>query len=146
MYPNIPAKTTLWVKRKPLFKCEKITRGEIIVFYQKKDGKIYDYIWRVIGLPGDEIRIEGSSVYINDQLLEQEKFKETADQIIFFEKCLSSEYMVAYDKNPKSTKRIDLDLIVPDEHFFLLGDNRDNAMDSRFNGFVNFINVIGIKM
>lgn len=146
MYPSLPSKTTLWVKRKPLFNVENIKRGEIIVFYQKENDKIYNFIWRVIGIPGDKIRIRGTSVYINDQILEHNKKEETDDQIIFSEKGLNAEYLVAYDKQPNPSYRFDIDTVVPDKNFYVLGDNRDNAMDSRFKGFVAFSNVIGIKM
>ncbi len=146
MYPSMPPKSTFWVKRKLFIKLENILRGDIIVFYHKENDMIYDFIWRVIGIPGDKVRIEGTSVYINNQLLKHNQKEETADQIIFLEKGFNTDYLVAYDKEPKSTQRIDMDIIVPSEHFFLLGDNRDNAMDSRFKGFVPFSNVIGIKM
>jgi signal peptidase I len=146
MYPTLPSKTTLWVKRKPLFNVENVRRGDIIVFYQKENDKKYDFIWRVIGVPGDKIMIKGTSVYVNDKILVHDKKKETNDQIIFLEKGLNIDYLVAYDKQPDPASRFDIEIVVPDKHFFVLGDNRDNAMDSRFKGFVPFSNVIGMKM
>ena len=142
----VTPKNAFWIKRKPLFKCENINRGDIVVFYYKEDQATYNYIWRVIGIPGDKIRIEGKSVFVNNQLLKQEKTKESADQIIYSEKGTNIDYFVAYDKIPKSSQRVDIDIVVTQEHLFLLGDNRDNAMDSRFKGLVPFNDVIGIKM
>jgi signal peptidase I len=146
MYPSMPSKSTLWVKRTPFFRVEKISRGEIIIFRHKENGAIYDFIWRVIGLPGDNVRISGTSVYVNNMPLAHEKQKETSDKVIFLEKIDNKEYLVAYDVQPDLSIRIDINTVVPDKHFFLLGDNRDNAMDSRFKGFVSFDSVIGKKM
>ena len=146
MYPNLPAKSTLWAIRKPFFKVKNVSRGDIIIFFRKENGNTYDFIWRVIGLPGDHIEINGTSIYVNRVLLAQEIKKETSEKIIFLEKSDNAEYLVAYDKQPDISHRINVNTVVPDEHFFLLGDNRDNAWDSRFKGPVPFDNVIGKKL
>jgi len=145
MYPSLPAKATFWVKRRPFFDVSAIKRGEIVVFYQEKDGKIYDFVWRVIGLPGDQVEIRGTDVLINGKLLLHEKKQETSEQVIFMEMDGSSKYLVAYDRVPEPARRVDLLVTVPEANFFLLGDNRDNAYDSRFNGAVAFKYVTGKK-
>lgn len=74
------------------------------------------YIKRVIGLPGEHIKIENGNVYINDELYEE-------------------NYL------PEGTKTADgggyfLDLVVPDDYVFVLGDNRGNSTDSRCFGCI----------
>jgi signal peptidase I len=145
MYPSLPAKATFWVKRRPFFALSGIKRGEIVVFYQEKDGKVYDFVWRVTGLPGDHVEIRGTDVLINGKLLLHETKEETSEHIIFTEMNDSRKYLVAYDKVHKSDRRIDLLITVPEAHLFLLGDNRDNAYDSRFNGTVAFKYITGKK-
>lgn len=145
MYPTLPAKASFWVKIRPFFSVSAIQRGDIVVFSQERDGKIYDFIWRVIGLPGDQIEIRGMDVSINGNLLLHEKKKETSDQYIFLELNGGAEYLVAYDKKPKPTSRMDMQIMVPEGTFFFLGDNRDNAYDSRFTGVVAFTDIKGKK-
>lgn len=142
MYPTLPAKTSFWAKRRPFFYVSNIRRGDIVVFYQKKNDEVYNFVWRVIGLPGDHVEIRGTDILINGKMLLHEKKEETYDQIIFRELNGNAEYLVAYDKFPKSASRADLVVTVPAGALFLLGDNRDNAYDSRFIGVVDFKYII----
>jgi len=80
-------------------------------------GKI-SYIKRVIGLPGDHIKIEGGKVYLND-----EKLGETYLQPGVVTDSLDGGY---------------IDLIVPENHVFVMGDNRSQSVDSRRFGCIPF--------
>lgn len=146
MYPTLPAKATFWVKKKPFFNVSDIRTGDIVVFYQEKNGRIYDFIWRVIGLPGDQIEIRGTDVLINGKLLLRKRTEETSEQVVFKELNGDAEYLVAYDKVPKPASRVDMLVTVPEGTFFFLGDNRDNAYDSRFTGVVAFKYITGKKL
>ncbi len=146
MHPTLPAKATFWVKRRPFFDISDIKRGDIVVFLQEKNGQLYNFIWRVIGLPGDQVEIRGTDVLINEKLLLHERKEETSDQVVFKELNGDAKYLVAYDKVPKSASRVDMLVTVPEGTFFLLGDNRDNAYDSRFTGVVAFKYITGKKL
>jgi hypothetical protein len=68
------------------------------------------------------------------------------EKIIFLEKSDKAEYLVAYDKRPDISNRINVNTVVPDRHFFLLGDNRNQARNSLFKGPVPIDNVIEKKL
>ncbi len=95
-------------------------RGDIIVFeYPVEPDK--DFIKRVIGVPGDVVEIKNKDVYVNGERLEQGYTMHTENHIIPGEK----------------TKRDNFGPVtVPENEYFVLGDNRDNSYDSRFWGFV----------
>ena len=126
-------------------------RGDVVVFRLPKDPSI-DYIKRIIGLPGDEIIIVNGTIYINDGVIEQSQSKN------------KGKYFSSYPKSSLLTEKIQqksyniLNLednsigdntgvyIVPKDHYFFMGDNRDNSLDSRFLdqvGYVPYENLIG---
>lgn len=90
--------------------------GDIIVFHAPGVSDL-DYIKRVIGLPGDQVRIENGTVYVNDQPLYETYI---ADQ---------PQYSGTWD--------------VPEEQYFVLGDNRNNSSDSHLWGFVPEDDIVG---
>ncbi len=85
-------------------------RGQIIVFKYPVDPS-RDFVKRVVGLPGDTVKMENGTVFINGG-------------------ALSEPYIVNHDNfNMPEMK-------VPERHYFVMGDNRPNSQDSRFWGFV----------
>ena len=132
--------------------------GEVIVFRNEKDHNL-NYIKRVIGVPGDKIELKQGMVYINDKAL---KIKEIGE----FSIMDKNEYVVHkkyIEKLPNGyehviIKRVDFVMasldnvgpfIVPDGHYFVMGDNRDNSQDSRVMekvGFVPLNNIMGRAM
>ena len=141
----------------PLFKGRIIfnnpKRGEVIVFKTPSDNRT-DYIKRLIGLPGDTIQFIDGDVYLNsNQILKTIITKNdtlycgnTKINVITFEEKLPNgiTYIASYSKD-YSFKNSDK-YIVPDKHFFFLGDNRDCSKDSRYLtevGFVHQDNLVG---
>ncbi len=124
-------------------------RGDVVVFKTPEDDKT-DYIKRVIGLPGDKIRMESSQIYINNFKIQRD-FKRTEKyksfQIDLYQETLPDgtnyqiyemkDEMLFYKTNDFS------ELIVPNESFFVIGDNRDNSQDSRFIGPIPKKNLVG---
>ncbi len=95
-------------------------RQEIVVFTYPVDTKV-DFIKRVIGLPGDTVKIVNKKVYVNGQALE-EPYVHFSDPEIY-----PAEVSPRDNFGPVK---------VPKDHLFVLGDNRDQSYDSRFWGFV----------
>ena len=107
-------------------------RGDIIVFKTPADNRT-DYIKRLIGGPGDKIQFIDGNLYLNDVDILKSKVK------------LENEiYLTAYN-NFGSYQNSD-EFVVPDNHYFFLGDNRDCSKDSRFLtsvGYVHRDNIVG---
>lgn len=96
-------------------------RGDIVVFEYPVDPS-KDFIKRVIGLPGDKVRVENKVVYVNDQAL-SEPFAVQSD-----DKILPAGVSPRDNMGP---------VLVPPHSLFVMGDNRDESYDSRFWKFVN---------
>jgi signal peptidase I len=110
-----------------------IRRGDIVVF--KNPNKLQeDYVKRAIGFPGEKLEIKNKQVYINDQPLE-EKYKVHSDnQIIPRNDTYNYSDNIRDNFGP---------VIVPPDHLFVMGDNRDNSADSRYWGFLTLNYVKG---
>jgi len=143
MYPSMPTGTKLWVVTKAYKNVDDVRRGDVIVFRFINKGKLYNYIWRVIGLPGDSVTVTDSSVILNGKRLEHRQVREEPEHVIYSEWNGEVEYLVAYEKQVKASRRLEMSTTVPDGELFLLGDNRNNAADSRYHGTVRFEDVIG---
>lgn len=125
-------------------------RGDVVVFrYPKKpedkDKPDVDYIKRVVGLPGDRVGYFDKTVYINGEAVGQEKL-EPEDMVLPAYTELRFEHMgedghrilVDTDKRP-----LEGEMVVPEGHYFMMGDNRDNSNDSRYWGTVPEENLVG---
>ena len=128
-------------------------RGDVIVFKTPSDNRT-DYIKRLIGLPGDTIQFINGHLYLNgNQILKTIKSKEdylycgkSKIKVKIFEEKLPNgkKYLTSYRIN--NTFQNSDKFLVPDNHFFFLGDNRDCSKDSRFLsevGYVHKNNLVG---
>ena len=128
-------------------------RGDVLVFKTPDDNRT-DYIKRLIGMPGDTIQIINHDLYINNVKVFKSKINNEIQincggEIInanFFEETLPNgkKYVAVYRKEGSM---INSDkYLVPNEHYFFMGDNRDCSKDSRFLssvGYVNYKNLVG---
>lgn len=127
-------------------------RGDVVVFKFPPNPKL-DYIKRVIGLPGDRIQVTGGVLHINGEPVKREKigvieniditevnrpvdvYRETLPNGVSFE---------TLDLTPNGIGDDTREFVVPAGNYFMMGDNRDNSTDSRFNvGMVPEENLVG---
>ena len=141
----------------PIFKgrilSNKPERGDIVVFKTPADNRT-DYIKRLIGLPGDQVQFLDSNLYINNSEVVKSRLSSsdkiycgTYDLDVYtFEENLPNgiKHKSVYLKNfPYDNSD---PFVVPDDHYFFLGDNRDCSKDSRFLSSVGYVhkdNLVG---
>jgi len=128
-------------------------RGDIIVFKTPTDNRT-DYIKRLIGLPGDRIQFISGNLYLNEIQIFKD-IKSRNDQIFCGDKILNVntfeeklnnnvKFKTVYRK--EFTFQNSDKFLVPDNHYFFLGDNRDCSKDSRFLSSVGYVhenNLVG---
>ncbi len=128
-------------------------RGDIIVFKTPADNRT-DYIKRLIGKPGDRIQFIDSNLYINSSEIIKSKLSSKDKiycgtkniEVFTFEEILPNKkrYISVYSKEfPFQNSNV---FIVPKDHYFFLGDNRDCSKDSRFLSSVGYVhkdNLVG---
>lgn len=124
----------------PVFPFEKkilprkdIERYDIVVFKYPRDLKT-DYVKRVIALEGEKIEIKDKEVYINDRLISEEYKIHIDEEIYRKSEYYSYDDMIRDNFGP---------VVVPPGHCFVMGDNRDNSLDSRYWGFLPLENIKG---
>jgi len=109
-------------------------RGDVVVFRLPSDPSI-NYIKRVVGLPGDEIVYERHRLTINGELVDLEQHSAATEMDPRFVERLGDREHEIRIENAAYLIR-DGVYQVPDGHYFVMGDNRDNSRDSRFIGAI----------
>lgn len=143
-----------------LLPTREINRGDIIVFKLPSDPKI-NYVKRVIGIPGDKVLVKGRHVFVNDKEIPEERAivdsPDPRQGELKVEKIqpkpADAWYRVYYVEGRSSDEdrpnvgdssadyAVKEPAIVPPDKYFVMGDSRDNSLDSRFWGFVPRENV-----
>jgi signal peptidase I len=155
--------------KEPWFKCCPIdyagrkfladvpSRGDVAVFKLPRDTEI-DYIKRVIGLPGDRIQVTDGVLSINGVAVKKERIEDYVDNDSafggvpipqFLETLPNGVQYKVLDETPEGALDNTGEYVVPEGHYFMMGDNRDNSLDSRVPrenqgvGFVPVENYMG---
>ena len=126
---------------------QKIATGDIIVFHYPVDPTQH-FVKRVVGVPGDRLRMINKKVFINGQPLDEPYVRFLEPPINMFRDNFPRTDIPAYGLEGKWWLQMrklveDGQLIVPEGHYFVMGDNRDDSQDSRYWGFVPRENIIG---
>ena len=145
------APPTRWLG--PILPYRDVHRQDIVVFLSPAEPGLY-VVKRIIGAPGDRIHLQDGVVYRNGEKLDEpyvihqaggENYNPYRDN---FPSVLPSEYSNVVPEWQSSMKQYIQgdDLVVPPDHYFAMGDNRDVSYDSRYWGFIPRENVIGRPM
>lgn len=120
MYPTLKVNDRLFTWR--IFDRSKLERGDIAVF--KEPGNEKDlFVKRVIGIPGDVIKLESNGdVYVNGELIDEPYVKNQIDAEAY------EKGLYTYSGGPMNLGTFE----VPENHVFLIGDNRTNSVDARY--------------
>jgi len=126
---------------------QKIARGDVIVFHYPVDPQQH-FVKRVIGVPGDHLRMVSKRVLINGKPLDEpyvrfleppnNPFRDNFPRLDIAAPRLGGDWWLEMNKLV-----VDGQLIIPEGHYFVMGDNRDDSEDSRYWGFVPRENIIG---
>ncbi len=132
-------------------------RGDVAVFKLPRDSS-QDYIKRIVGLPGDRVQVKDGVLYINDQPVERKRVEDFAQVDRYGMRRRYRQYIETLP-NGRNYRTLDMQpgtdgddtaqFVVPDGHYFAMGDNRDNSLDSRVSpriggvGFIPEINLVG---
>ncbi|PAV29265.1 signal peptidase I [Virgibacillus profundi] len=124
----------LLMVNKVIYNLEDVDRFDVIVFHANKQD---DYVKRVIGLPGDEIKYRDDQLYINGEYVEE---------------AFLDPYIQASDRKPFTNNftltEVTGEKKVPKNKLFVMGDNRSDSLDSRSFGFIStnqLVGKVGIK-
>ena len=122
-----------------------VKRGDIIVFRYPVDIK-QTFVKRVIGVPGDRLRLEKKQLFLNGHAVnEPYKYNKTEYFDSYRDNFPSEPNVRLYDPGQKMLAEnvVNGEVVVPPGHYFAMGDNRDSSLDSRYWGFVPRDNIIG---
>jgi len=129
-------------------------RGDVVVFKLPTDNKT-DYIKRVIGMPGDRIQVLNGQLFINGVMVERKLIDRYMVEDRYGNEVMMSEFeqtlpnglsFTIYEERDNGALDNTRVYDVPEDHYFVMGDNRDNSQDSRVEnkvGSVPFENLVG---
>jgi signal peptidase I len=121
-------------------------RGDIVVFYSPQDGK--RLMKRVVGLPGDAIALENNHLQINGEAVAYERVDQNkgpvadAGQFCLLEDLAGKKHPIQITPRQPAPRTFG-PVTVPEGHYLMMGDNRDNSADSRYFGFVARNRIVG---
>ena len=139
------APQSLWTG--PVVPYREIRHGDIVVFLSPAEAGLY-VVKRVVGIPGDRIHLRDGVVYRNGEAQQEsyvirqgsfpQPYRDNFPSVPSTLANVTPDWQLTLDNHIDGE-----DLVVPPDHYFVMGDNRDASYDSRYWGFVPRENVIG---
>ena len=120
-------------------------RGDIIAYHYTQSLK-YLGIGRIIGLPGEKIKIQDGKVYINNTILQENYVSPDAVTEVASKseiKDVSDTTGKVQDTNAPKILDEGKELLIPENNYFMMGDNREQSIDSRSLGMIEYKDIIG---
>ena len=125
-----------------IFEVDEPKNGDVMVFVPPHEDEYF--IKRVIGIPGDRVRYQDKTLYINDEKQSQEfvaQIPPDKPRYLVYEETLGGvEHLI--HRNPYRDTR-SLEWVIPEGYYFMMGDNRDQSSDSRYWGLASEENIVG---
>jgi len=118
---------------------KELHRGAIVVFQYPQDPNV-NFVKRIIGLPGDTVEYKKDTLSINTNLLYRKYIGKNGANGMHREVLDDFEYNIYVTPSRPPVEGI---VVVPENHIFVMGDNRDNSNDSRYWGFVPYDSIVG---
>lgn len=132
MEPTIDKNTTFFVTKNPEA-IKRLNRFDIVVYSYPQSKR--PNVGRIIGLPGEKITYQGDKLYINNKEVAEPHLKKAKENII-------DDYPLTFDFTLEKLLEKD---VIPDNEYFIMGDNRRKSKDSRMIGTIKQDQIIGVK-
>ena len=131
------------VLRTELIEVSAPKRGDVIVFFPPHESRYF--IKRLIGLPGDRVNLIDGTLYINNEVISENTIS-TSDfprRTAVIEESIDKRKFLTKKHNPPGRLSKNYSIVVPKDHYFVMGDYRDNSSDSRIWGPVPKDRIVG---
>ena len=131
------------VLRNKFFDVGSPQRGDVVVFFPPHESRYF--IKRLVGLPGDKIRLINGTLFVNNEMIKQTKSDiepGNSRSVVMSEKLGTKQFAIQKNQRPSRLSQ-NFSAAVPKDHFFMIGDNRDNSSDSRVWGPVPKDRIVG---
>ena len=131
------------VLRNKFFDVGSPQRGDVVVFFPPHESRYF--IKRLVGLPGDKISIVNGTLFVNNEMIKQTKSdieSGNSRSVVMSEKLGIKQFAIQKNLRPSRLSQ-NFSATVPKDHFFMIGDNRDNSSDSRIWGPVPKDRIVG---
>jgi signal peptidase I len=131
------------VIRTKIFDVSSPQRGDVIVFFPPHEDRYF--IKRLVGLPGDKVQVINGVLYVNDRMMKQTKSDLDAGaprSVVMNENLDGAEHSIQ-KRVPPTRLSQNFATLVPQGHYFMMGDSRDNSSDSRVWGPVPEERIVG---